>query len=152
MEIVPSWPAVRREVVIAMPLRAARVVPWGAFIVAIVREAGWGEVVSGVLEWVVGRVCSMRDWRREGGMRKGGMVWPQWGDVGGAMRKGEVEKEVILRHPDARSHTAGRACLVFRPACPCHIVTSLASRFSISHGGLINCEGSSRRPTPSGMA
>ena len=29
MEMVPSWPAVRREAVIAMPLRAARVVPWG---------------------------------------------------------------------------------------------------------------------------
>ena len=33
---VPSWPAVRREVVIAMPLRAARVVPWGRSIEAIV--------------------------------------------------------------------------------------------------------------------
>lgn len=42
MEIVPSWPAVRREAVIAMPFRAASVVPWGASTVAIVAvcEAG----------------------------------------------------------------------------------------------------------------
>lgn len=33
--MVPSWPAVRREVVIARPLRAARVVPCGRLIVAM---------------------------------------------------------------------------------------------------------------------
>ena len=33
---MPSWPAVRREGVIAMPLRAARVVPCGRSIEAIV--------------------------------------------------------------------------------------------------------------------
>ena len=40
MEIVPSWPAVRREVVIAMPFSAARVVPWGALTVAMLGAIG----------------------------------------------------------------------------------------------------------------
>ena len=43
--------------------------------------------------------------------RKGGVTLQQWGDVGGAMGKGEASVEEV-RHLDA-DHIAGRACLVF---------------------------------------
>jgi hypothetical protein len=54
--MVPSWPAVRREVVMAMPLRAARVVPWGRSIVAIVANVADGSDQDGKVKYKVREV------------------------------------------------------------------------------------------------